>query len=66
MSEKKLIADGKFARGRTKILIDSARKKTGKKFLRIIYNKTRINIGDQHDRWMELKATFIVQTHAEV
>ena len=61
MSEKKLIADGKPARGRTKILIDSARKKQHAN-----YNKTIINIGDQHDRWMELKATLIVQTHTKV
>jgi hypothetical protein len=29
------------------------------------YNKTRINIGHQHDRWIELKETLRVQTHAE-
>jgi hypothetical protein len=35
--QKNMLADGKLARGRTKIVIDSAReKKTGKKFLRII------------------------------
>jgi antirestriction protein ArdC len=30
-------------------------KETGKKFWGIILNKRRINIGHQHDRWMELK-----------
>jgi len=30
------------------------------------YNKTRINIGHQHDSWMELKEALRVQTHAEV
>ena len=30
------------------------------------YNKTRINIGHQHDRWMELEEALRVQTHAEV
>jgi len=30
------------------------------------YNKARINIGHQHDRWMELKLALRVQFHAEV
>ena len=30
-------------------------KETGKKFLRIMKIIKRINIGHQHDRWMELK-----------
>ena len=29
-------------------------------------NKAKINIGHQHDHWMELKKTLRVQTHAEV
>ena len=57
-------ADGKPARGRTRILTDSARKRNRKEILEN-YNKTRINIG-QHDRWMELKEALRVQTHAEV
>ena len=36
------------------ILADSARKRN-KKEVFANYNKTRINIGHQHDRWMELK-----------
>ena len=31
-----------------------------------MYNKTRINIGHQHDRWVELKEAFRVQIQAEV
>jgi len=30
------------------------------------YNKTRINIGHQHNRLMELKEVLRVQTHADV
>jgi len=30
------------------------------------YNKTRINIGHQHDRWMELKEALRARTYAEV
>jgi len=30
------------------------------------HNKTRINIGHQHDHWMELKEALRVQTHTEV
>jgi hypothetical protein len=30
------------------------------------YNKTRINIDHQHDRWMELKEALRVQTNAGV
>jgi len=56
--------DGKPARGCTRILTDSARKRN-KKIL-ANYNKIRINIGHQHDRWMELKEALRVQTHAEV
>jgi hypothetical protein len=48
-------AHGKPAHGRTKILTDSARKRNRKEVLEN-HNKTRINIGHQHDLWMELKA----------
>jgi hypothetical protein len=30
------------------------------------YSKTRINVGHQHDRWMDLTEALRVQTHAEV
>ena len=48
-----------------RILTDYARKRNRKEAL-VNYNKTRINIGHQHDRWMELKEALRVQTHAEV
>jgi hypothetical protein len=58
-------ANGKPAYRRTRILTDSARKRNRKDVL-VKYNKTRINIGHQHNRWMELKEMLRVQTHAEV
>ena len=50
---------------RTRILTDSARKRIRKEVL-ANYVKTRIIIGHQHDRWMELKEALRVQTHAEM
>jgi hypothetical protein len=44
-------ADGKSARGHTRILTDSDRKRNRKEVL-ANYNKTRINTGHHHDRWM--------------
>ena len=58
-------ADGKPAHGRTRILTDSASKRNRKEVL-ANYNKRRTNLGHHHDRWMELKEAFRVQTHAEV
>ena len=52
-------------RGRTIISTDSARKRIGKEIL-ANYDKTRIIIGHQHDRWKELKEALGVQTHDEV
>ena len=46
-------------------LTDSVRKRNRKDVL-ANYNKTIINIGHQHDRWIELKEALRVQTHAEV
>jgi hypothetical protein len=63
-SEYKMFVDWKPARGRTRILTDSARKRN-KKEISENYNKTRINIGHQHDRWMELKEALRVQTPVE-
>ena len=54
-----------YRRGRTRIITDSARKNNRKDLL-ANYNKTRINIGHQHDCWIELKDALRVQTHAEV
>ena len=48
--------DGKYARGCTIILTDTAKKK----------KQERINIGRQHDRRVELKEALRIQTHAEV
>ena len=56
---KKRSADGKPACGRTRILIDSARKGNRKDVL-TNYNKTRINMGHHHERWMELNVTLRV------
>jgi hypothetical protein len=49
--------------GRMRSLTDSIEKENGK-FWRIIIQK--INIGHQHDRWMELKEALRVETNAEV
>ena len=40
-------------RGRTKTLTDSTRKRHKKENL-AKYNKTRVSIGDEYDRWTEL------------
>ena len=57
-------ADETPARNRTRDIADSARKRNRKEVL-ANYNKTRINIGHQHDRRMELKAALRVQTHED-
>ena len=44
---------------------DSAKNRNRKELL-ANYNKIRINIGHQHNCWMELKVALRVQTHAEV
>ena len=50
-----------------RILTDSATVgKRNRKEVLTNYNKKRINIGHQHDRWMELKEALRVQTHVEV
>ena len=54
-------ADGKPAHCRTRILTDSARKRNRKEVL-ANYNKTRINIGHQHEHGMELKEALRVQS----
>jgi len=62
---EKMSAGGKPVRGQMRILTDSAQKRNRKEVL-ANYNKTRINTGHQHDRWMELKEALRIQTHAEV
>ena len=47
------------------MLIDSGRKCNRKETL-ANYQKTRINIGKEHDRWMELKTALRLQSHADV
>jgi hypothetical protein len=54
-------AGGRPASSHTRILTDSARKEA-----LVNYNKTRINIGHQHNLWMVLEEALRVQTHAEV
>ena len=53
------------AHSHMRILSDSARKRNRKEVL-ANYNKTRINLSHQHERWMELKEALRVQIHAEV
>jgi len=62
---EKMSADGKPVCGCTRNFTDSARKRNRKEVL-MNYNKTRINIGHQHNHWIELKEAFRVQTHPEV
>ena len=50
---------------KTLVWLWNARKRNRKEVL-AIYNKTRINISHQHDRWMKLKEALRVQTHAEM
>ena len=55
----------KSNRGRTKTLTDSTRKRH-KKEDSAKYNKARVSIGDEYDRWTELKDVLQIKTHAEV
>jgi hypothetical protein len=64
LREKKSVY-GKPARGRTRILTNSARKRNREEVL-ANYNKTRINIGHQHGRWVGLEEALRVQSLAEV
>jgi hypothetical protein len=60
MSEEKV-----STRGRKRTLTDSERKRNGSA-VSSKWNKCRIYVGDQLDRWNELKEVLSVQTHAEV
>ena len=60
---EKMFVDRKPARGGTRILTDSARKRNRKEVL-ANFNKTRMNIGHQHDRWMALEETLNVDISA--
>ena len=46
-------------------LSDSARKRN-KKAVNAKLNKNRIYIGDEYDRWMEIKTAFRLETNSEV
>jgi len=48
-----------------KTLTDSTRKQH-KKDNSAKYNKTRVCIGDEYDRWTALKDVLRIKTHAEV
>ena len=61
MSEEKV-----STHGRKQTLTDSERKRNGSA-VSSKWNKCRIYVGDQLDRWNELKEVLLhVQTHAEV
>ena len=55
----------KSNRGRKKTLTDSTRK-LHKQDNSAKYNKTRICIGAEYDRWTALKDVLRIKTHAEV
>ena len=60
MSEAK-----KLKPGPKRKLSDSARKRN-KKAANAKLNKNRIYIGDEYDRWMEIKTAFRLETNSEV
>ena len=51
-------------RGRKRTLTDSERKRN-KRAVSSKWNKCRIYVGDQLDRWNELKEVLRIQAHAE-
>lgn len=55
----------KSNRGRKRCLTDSARKRN-RATVASKWNKSRVYIGNQFERWNELKAILNVDTHAEV
>ena len=60
MSEEKL-----STRGRKRTLTDSERK-MNRSEVSFKWNKCRIYVGDQLNRWNELKEVLRIQAHAEV
>ena len=62
---KKISDVQKSNRGRTKTLTDSTQKRH-KKEDSAKYNKTRICIDAEYDRWTALKDVLRIKTHAEV
>lgn len=57
--------NSKSNRGRKRCLTDSARKRN-RATVASKWNKSRVYIGNQFERWNELKAILNVDTHAEV
>ena len=62
---EKMSSDGKPASGCIRILTDSGRKRNREDVL-AKYNKAKVNIGHQHDHWMELNEALRAQTHVEM
>ena len=60
MSEAK-----KLKPGPKRTLSDSVRKRN-KKAANAMLNKNRMYIGDEYDRWMEIKTVFPLETNSEV
>jgi hypothetical protein len=59
------MSEGKVStRGRKRTLTDSERKR--KSAVSSKWNKCRIYVADQLDRWNELKEVLRIQTHTEV
>jgi hypothetical protein len=64
-NNKQNVEEKLSTRGRKRTLTDSERKRN-RSTLSSKWNKRRIYVGDQLDRWNELKEVLRVQTHAEV
>jgi hypothetical protein len=62
---KKMLEAKKLKPGPKRKLSDSARKRN-KKAANAKLNKNRIYIGDEYDRWMEIKTAFRLETNSEV
>lgn len=58
-------AKPKSSRGRKPKLTDSGRKRK-KKETNALINRSRVYVGEQYNRWNELKTTLRLQTHSEV
>jgi hypothetical protein len=62
---KKMSEAKKLKPGPKRKLSDSARKRN-KKAANAKLNKNRIYIGDEYDRWMEIKTALRLETNSEV
>lgn len=61
----KMSEEMRSTRGRKRTLTDSARKRH-RSLAVSKYNQGRIALGEQYDRWMELKETLQLKSHADV